>query len=254
MLLGFHESVFHFCLLETTYVICVKCCCCIPIDSTPFAQFFLLKVNGNLVIYSPPIHTGDLLVTVHNLQQKIQKKEKHGFHLQSMGLSRFLNLFLLQTLSVKSGRDQKKLWTRMKIDPSPTCIKILLYFDGSLSERVKYSKVFSLYLKAPPCMEGAFINWRDLMACDMQSFCSSSKRPFILFFTGEVLFPRASSSFRFQGLGFQVSSPILTKQVSHQKNPTTLENSWEVCTCCDLDQKCETCFVLFSWYRATLNY
>jgi hypothetical protein len=87
------------------------------------------------------------------------------------------------------------------------------------------------------------------MACDMQSFCSSSKRPFILFFTGEVLFPRASSSFR-----FQVSSPILTKQVSHQKNPTTLENSWEVFTCCDLDQKCETCFVLFSWYRATLNY
>ncbi len=107
MLLGFHESVFHFCLLETTYIICVKCCHCIPIDSTPFAQFFLLKVNGNLVIYSPPIHTGDLLVTVHNLQQKIQKKEKHGFHLQSMGLSRFLDLFLLQTLSVKSGRDQK---------------------------------------------------------------------------------------------------------------------------------------------------
>jgi hypothetical protein len=30
-----------------------------------------------------------------------------------------------------------------------------------LSETVKYSKVFSLYLKAPPCiegMEGAFIN------------------------------------------------------------------------------------------------
>jgi len=27
--------------------------------------------------------------------------------LQSMGLSRFLDLFLLQTLSVKSGRDQK---------------------------------------------------------------------------------------------------------------------------------------------------
>ncbi len=187
MLLGFHESVFHFCLLETTYVICVKCCCCIPIDSTPFTQFFLLKVNGNLVIYSPPIYTGDLLVTVHNLQQKIQKKEKHGFHLQSMGLSRFLDLFLLQTLSVKSDRDQQKLWTCMKIDPSPTCIKILLYFDGSLSERVKHSKVFSLYLKAPPCMEGAFINWRDLLACDMQSFYSSSKRPCILFFTGQAL-------------------------------------------------------------------
>lgn len=124
---------------------------------TPFAQFFLLKVNGNLVICSPPIYTGDLLVTVHNLQQKIQKKEKYGFHLQSMGLSRFLDLFLLQTLSVKSGgRDQKKLWTGMKIDPSPTtCIKILLYFDGSLCERVKHSKVFSLYLKASPCMEGS---------------------------------------------------------------------------------------------------
>lgn len=70
MLLGFHESVFHFCQMETTYVICVKCCHCIPNNSTPFAQFFLLKVNGNLVICSPPIYTGDLLITVHNLQQK----------------------------------------------------------------------------------------------------------------------------------------------------------------------------------------
>jgi hypothetical protein len=51
MLLGFHESVFHFSLLETTYVICVKCCRCIPIDSTLFAQFFLLKVNGNLATH-----------------------------------------------------------------------------------------------------------------------------------------------------------------------------------------------------------
>ncbi len=154
------------------------------------AQFFLLKVNGNLVICSPPIYTGGLLVTVHNLQQKIQKKEKHGFHLQSMGLSRFLDLFLLQTLSVKSGRDRKNSGQVMKIDPSPTCIKILLYFDGSLSERVKHSKVFLCTWKHLPAWKGPSSIEGDLLPCDMQSFCSSSKRHFILFFTGEVLFPK----------------------------------------------------------------
>jgi hypothetical protein len=106
-------------------------------------------VNGNLVICSPPIYTGGLLVTVHNLQQKMGGEAWISFA---------INGIFLQTLSVKSGRDQKKLWTDMKIDPSPKCIKILLYFDSSLSERVKHSKVFSLYLKAPLCMEGAFIN------------------------------------------------------------------------------------------------
>jgi hypothetical protein len=130
-------------------------------------------------------------------------------------LSRFLDLFLLQTLLVWRVVGIKKTLDRYEDRPFSYMHKNPVVFWWQLVWEGKALQGFSLYLKAPPCMEGAFINWRDLLPCDMQSFCSSSsKGPFILFFTGEVLFPRASSSFRFQGI---VSSPILPKQVSHQR-------------------------------------
>jgi uncharacterized protein YbcC (UPF0753/DUF2309 family) len=103
MLLGFHESVFYFCLLETTYAIRVKVLLLYPNQFNPFCTVFSFESEWKFShLFPTHLHWR----SSHHSSQSATKDSEEREAWISFAINGIVEISL-QTLSVKSGRDQK---------------------------------------------------------------------------------------------------------------------------------------------------